>query len=91
MNTKPTTSSNESENNSGKVPCKKSLNFFAVVGVMQQPTTEASRGQQPTALSFLPNSRASVSNFPLGSYPTRNPRVQFNSESASGIVDSSPV
>jgi len=86
MNTNKTTSSNESWNNSGKNPCKKLVNILAVVGVMQQPTTEANEGHQPTALSFLPNSRASVSSFPWDSHPTRLPRASTNSRSSLGIV-----
>lgn len=63
MNTKPTTSSNESaENNSGKVPCKKSLSFLAVVGVMQQPTTEARNQSQPAAFLVGSAVDASLSN-----------------------------
>lgn len=60
MNTKPTTSSSQSaENNSGKLPCKKSLNVLAVVGVMQQPTTEARNQSQPAA--FLVGSAVDAS------------------------------
>lgn len=83
MNTKPTTSSSQSEaNNSGKLPCKNPLNFLADVGVMQQPTTEARNQSQPAA--FLAGSAvdASLSHFHPGPYSDTQSQVQSNSEPA---------
>lgn len=63
MNTKPTTSNNESaENNNGKLPCKNPLNVLADVGVMQQPTTEARNQSQPAAFLVGSAVDASLSN-----------------------------
>ena len=84
MNTKPTTSSSQSaENNSGKVPCKKSLNVLADVGVMQQPTKTARRQSQPAAFLIGSGVDASLSNLYPGPYTsTRSRMVQLNSELA---------
>lgn len=91
MNFKPTTSSNESEaNNSGKLPCKKSLTVLADRCVTQQPTTEANEGHQPTALP-LPEQPTISFKLSPGTLPdTQSQVVRLNSESA-WIVDSSPM
>lgn len=92
MNTKPTTSSsNESENNSGKLPCKKSLNFLADVGVMQQPTTEARNQSQPAAFLIGSVQPTSLSHFRPGSYTSTHPEVISNSEPATGDAGPSVV
>ena len=85
MNTKPTTSSNESaENNSGKLPCKKSLNVLADVGVLQQPTTEASSGNEQAAPRSPSTVDASLSHLHPGPYTSTHPEVSVRSEPEPG-------
>lgn len=85
MNTKPTTSSNESGlNNSGKLPCKKSLSVLAVVGVMQQPTTEASSGNEQAAPRSPSTVTASLSSPHPGPYTSTHPEVSVRSEPEPG-------
>jgi hypothetical protein len=84
MNANTTTSSNESAgNNSGKLPCKNSLNFLADVGVMQRPTTEARNQGQLAAFIIGSVQPASLLNLHPGPYPsTQSQVVQFNRELA---------
>lgn len=84
MNANQTTSSsNEStENNSGKLPCKKSLTVLADAGVMQQPTSKARNESEQPALILSSVVDASL-NFHPGPYPsTRSQVLQLNSELA---------
>ena len=92
MNTKPTTSSSQSEaNNSGKLPCKNPLNFLADVGVMQEPTTEARNQSQPAAFLVGSVQPASLSHFHPGPYSDTQSQVQSNSEPATGDAGPSVV
>ncbi len=92
MNTKPTTSSSEqSEKNNGKNPCKNQFSFLADVGVTQQPTTEARNEGQPAAFLVGSVQPASLSHFRPGPYTNTRSQVQSNSESAAGDAGPSVV
>lgn len=91
MNTKPTSSNQSDANSSGKVPCKKLVSFLAVVGVMQQPTTEANEENRQAALRSGSALDASLNNFHPGSYTSTHPVVISNSELATGDAGPSVV
>ena len=85
MNTKPTTSSTESAAaNSGKLPCKKSLTVLADVGVMQQPTTEATSGNEQAAPRSPSTVTASLNSPHPGPYTSTHPEVSVKSEPEPG-------
>ena len=83
MNANTTTSSSQNgEQNSGKVPCKKLVNILAVVGVTQQPTTEATCRNEQAAPRSSSLVDASLSIFHPGPYTSTHPEVIVSSELA---------
>jgi hypothetical protein len=90
MKMNPTTSNEQ--NSSGKLPCKKSLNILADVGVTQQPTVETTNQGQPAVFLVGSSQPASPSHFHPGPYPsTQSQVVQSNSEPATGDAGPSVV
>jgi hypothetical protein len=93
MNEKPTTATQETEEGSGEVSCKKRVGFLADVGVMKQQATLGTK-ERSRQTSCLPVSvcRASLSNFHPGPYTGTQSRViqkntRVGDEDAGASVD----